>query len=307
MKKLLLFILGFGKLCNAQDIYFLNPFITANYLNPSLAGHQNVNKLSAAYLNMYPNLSGTTVTYFLNVETKLYNKLGIAANLISDDMARGTMQANQYILMLNYNFKLNNSFTLTPGFKFSQLENKIDLTKLNFGDAINMRNAEVWSQPQPLTFATRLYNYSFTGSLLFGHKAFNFGAILNQFNEPEIGMINFDLKQQRRLTLHSMVKLPIEKQTLNLFFRYDRQGNFNKTQLAAYMRLFEHYQIGLGFNSFDNYTLHTGYGNKYFRINYNYNLSFSKLSGNTAGSHELGTAFYFLSKNKRNSFDKYLE
>jgi hypothetical protein len=39
MKKLLLFIIGFGKLCNAQDIYFLNPFITANYLNPSLAGH----------------------------------------------------------------------------------------------------------------------------------------------------------------------------------------------------------------------------------------------------------------------------
>lgn len=296
MKKLLLFILGFGKLCNAQDTYFLNPFITANYLNPSLVGNQNVTKLSTAYQNKYPNLSGTTVTYFLNVETKLYNKLGVAANLISNDYGRGWIQTNQYAVMVNYNVKLSEKFTLTPAIKFIQIKNKRNLDK----DFLSYL-------PQPYTVTTALYDYAFTGSLLLEHKDFNSGLVINQFNQPYTNLFDNNYRQPISWTLHSMLKLPLKEQMIRFFVRFDKQDKFYNLQTSAFINLYKHYQLGIGRTGSDNYMFHVGYGSKFFYITYNYGVTLSKLSGNTAGNHELGMAFYFLSKNKRNSFDKYLE
>jgi len=297
MKKFIVISFLLFNFCNGQDLNFYSPFITNTYLNPSLAGHQGVTKVSAAYQNNYPNLSSSTVNSFLGCETKLFNKVGLATNFISSDFHRGWMKQNQYILMLNYNIKLSEQFMLTPGVKFNQLRNKLDLSKNHYYN----------NQWVPYSITTLLYDYTFTSSLLLEHKNFNTGVVLNNFNKPSTNMFNSEIKQESTLTIHSLIKVPIKEQQLNLFLRYDRQGKFNRMQVAAYLNLFKHYQFGLGYFNTDHILFHFGYGNHYFAFNYNYLLTISRLSGNNAVSHELGTAFYIMGKSKRQEFNSFLE
>lgn len=244
MKKFFAISFFLFNFCNGQDLNFYSPFITNTYLNPSLAGHQGITKVSAAYQNRFPNLSSSMVAYFLNVETKLFKNLGLSANIVSQDMGRGIFKSTEYIFILNYSFKLNKNFSIVPAFKFTQLNYRVDLTKLNFGDMLNYRTGEIWFQQQPILFTTRLFDYTFTGSILLQNKHFNSGIVLNQFNEPYVGMLDYNYRLNRRFTFHSLIKLPIKEQQLNLFLRYDRQGKFSGMQLAAYFNLFKHYQFG---------------------------------------------------------------
>ena len=293
---ILIFSNGFS-----QDPLFTNTSQSLMYLNPSFAGSNGGIRNQFSYRNQWPNLSGTFFTYLNSFDAYIKPiKGGVSFSAMMDNQARGTLITSglgiAYAQHLSF---LDGKLKIIPSIQGSYFRVSLDKTKLNFGDPINSRRGFVWSQPTQAPSQTKS-NFDFSTGLLANYKNFYLGTSVFHINEPDEGLLGTS-KLPYRLSINSSYNLHLSEKTLiNFFVNYQKQQYFQFLHLNINALLYKHLIIGSGFKSYYSATnFNLGYRANYFVLSYSFDVAISKLSGNTAGSHEFMASFNLRNKEQR--------
>jgi type IX secretion system PorP/SprF family membrane protein len=255
------------------------------------------------YRNQWPNLSGTYVTYSASYDMHLDALAGgIGALVTTDDQARGTLKTTNFSLLYAYQAVINREFSLKFGIQATYLQKSLDKTKLNFGDMIDARRGFVWNTQEAVPSLTKR-NADFSAGILGYSKYYFFGFAAHHINQPDEGLLGTS-KLPAKFTGHAGAIIPLEKGNASYLspnILFQQQQKFSQLNLGLYY-VKGAFVAGLWYRNADAVIALVGVQNANFKFGYSYDVTISKLSGNTAGSHEISLQIQFECKPKRKKY-----
>lgn len=317
MKKQILFLIGlfFFTGVSAQDAAFMNTHHSLVALNPSFAGSNGFIRNQTAYRNQWPNLSGALVTYGSSFDGYIKPiKGGVALSVMSDDQGRGTLRQTSAALTYAQYISFENGLKIIPSIQASYNQNTLDKGRLNFGDPLNVRTNQVWNTgyiPGPTwnsgtTTAmprSSIKYADFSSGLLVYYHASYFGVSCAHITEPDISLMS-DQKYRLpiRTTIHASSNFMLGQNTIsNIYGAASTQGPYQLFRMRVLNTYKDKFMYGLGFCNNSQFQFIAGIRAGAFTLNYSYDLAVSKLSGNTAGSHELSMSISLKKKEEERS------
>jgi len=269
-----------------QDAQVAHGLGTAMYNNPAMTGAFMRPSFYSTYRNQWPGIDGTYVTYHVGVDTHLdaiHGGLGLRYMLNRDGY--GTLITNNVGLNYAYRAQLSEKAALRMGIGISHLKYTIDWDQLNFGDQIDPRYGFLYEIPGVKGPSHRRLIKTDLGVALLHDRDLISYAALNA-NQPDRGFLGV-----RRLYIrhHAQAAFLAKLGDNNGFIFdaiYQRQQIFNQLLLKAnyynrYMR------IGTGLRHRDALIGMIGGQLRQFRLSYIYEMTISKLTNASAGSHEV--------------------
>lgn len=302
MKRLiivLIFISNVFKVC-AQDALFVNPQQSLVYLNPSFAGSNGGIRNQLSYRNQWPNLSGTLVTVNNSFDAFIKPlRGGLSVNLFHDDQARGTFQTQVFSIAYAQHISLmENQLKIIPSFQFGYFKHTLDRGRPNLYDVFNIRRGWTWIIPGSMP-KSQVENYDLSSGLLINYKNTFLGASVFHINQPNEGLIG-ESKMPYLLNIHASHNyFATEKLLLNFFIQYTKQHTFESLNFQTSALLYKHFLLSAGLSNNYNTRIGSGYRHHLFCFTLNYDVTYSKLSGNTAGSWELNISYTLRNKENR--------
>ncbi len=296
----IILLVGLLSELKAQDPQFTQFYSNPLYLNPAFAGTARCPRICMNYRNQWPNLSGTYVTYSAAYDMHI-NALagGIGALVTTDDQAKGTLKTTNFSLLYSYLAQVNRTFAIKFGIQGTYLQKSLDKTKLNFGDMIDARRGFVWNTNEAVPSQSKK-NVDFSAGMLGYSKNYFFGFAAHHINQPDEGLLGSS-KLPAKFTAHAGAIIPLEKGNesyLSPNILFQAQQKFQQLNIGLYY-VKGSFVAGLWYRNGDAVIALVGIQNANFKFGYSYDVTVSKLSGNTAGSHEISLQIQFECKKKR--------
>ncbi len=285
---------------NAQDPLFTQFYANPLYLNPAFAGTGYCPRVCLNYRNQWPNLSGTYVTYSASYDQHI-NALagGIGILVTTDDQAKGTLKTTTASFIYSYQATINREFAIKAALQATYFQKNLDRTKLNFGDMIDPRRGFVWNTNE-IVPAQSKYNADFSAGIL-GYSAtkhYFFGFAANHITQPDEGLLGVS-RLPAKFTIHGGFTIDLDQRngssSISPNILFQQQQKFTQLNLGLYYTK-ESFVAGLWFRTSDAVIVLVGIQKKQFRFGYSYDVTISKLAGNTAGSHEVSMQLQFTCK-----------
>lgn len=287
----------------AQDPQFTQFYANPLYLNPAFAGTARCPRICMNYRNQWPNLSGNYVTYSFSGDLHLDALAGgIGVLVTQDDQANGTLKTTNASLIYSYQAVINREFSLKFGLQATYMQKALDRENLHFGDMIDARRGFVWNTNEPLPNNNKTAA-DFSAGLLGYSKNYFFGLAAHHINQPDEGLIG-ESKLPVKFTGHAGAIIPLEKGNesyLSPNILFQSQQNFRQLNLGLYY-VKGPFVAGLWYRNADAVIALIGIKNDNFQAGYSYDVTVSKLAGNTAGAHEISVQLKFECKTKRKKY-----
>lgn len=306
----LLLLSAFFNDLKAQDPQFTQFYANPIYLNPAFAGTARCPRICMNYRNQWPNISGPTyVTYSAAFDMHVDALAGgIGALVTTDDQGNGTLKTTNFSLMYSYQAVINREFSLKFGLQATYLQKTLDKTKLNFGDMIDARRGFVWNTAETVPSVSKK-NVDFSAGVLGYSKNYFFGVAAHHINQPDEGLLGFS-KLPIKVTGHVGAMIAIGGRGSNTFLSpgvlYQGQQKFQQLNLGLqYVKGTDNggaFVCGLWYRNSDAIIAVVGIQNRNFKFGYSYDVTISKLAGNTAGSHEISLQIQFECKSKKRKY-----
>jgi len=308
LKKLFLtlfFMLSAGITAFSQDPHFSQYYANPLYLNPAFAGTAVCPRLILNYRNQWPSIAGTFVTYSASYDQHVDNLSGGLGLMFNSDKAgEGTLTTNMISGIYSYRLQVSRYFSIKAGFQASYFQKSIDWEKLTFGDQIDPRYGFVYytqeTKPGDLTKGTTDFS---AGLLGYGESVYG-GVAVHHLTQPNEGFFSVS-KLPMRITAHmgAIIDLEhhrrrrkVEDPTLSPNILFMKQQDFEQLNYGLY---FNKYPLvgGVwfrqGFDNPDAFIALIGFQTSVVKIGYSYDVTVSKLSNATGGSHEVSFALQF--------------
>jgi len=306
MKKLaaLFLVVGVYVSLNAQDSFFLNSNQSLLCLNPSFAGSNGGFRNQVSFRNQWPNLSGRVITFLNSADVYLSPaKAGIGASVIYDEMWLGVYTSSLYSLsyaqhLLFYGGKLK----LIPSLQMSYGHRKLDVSQMNIGvELSDPRHGYLWDPTGPGPVYEKTYFDVSAGFLINYQEKLFVGASFFHLNQADVGFAGAQ-GLPHKVNLHTSYNMECNKNLrLQFFALMNVQQDFYTTRLAVNALLYDHLITGLACSNYESAILSAGYRNPLFTFLLGYDLTISKLAGNTVGSWEMHASYNLRSKELRRS------
>lgn len=284
----------------AQDVQFTQFYAKPLYLNPAFAGTVRCPRICMNYRNQWPNLSGTYVSYSASYDQHVDALSGGIGFLVTqDDQARGTLKTTQASLVYSYLITPSREFSIRMALQAGFFQKTLDKTKLNFGDMIDPKRGFVWNTNEQIPSQTKT-NLDFSAGILGYSKKYFFGAAVQHITQPEEGLQG-NSKLPFKITGHAGAVIPLEKgseSSISPNILFQQQQNFTQLNLGVYFTRGS-FVGGLWYRNSDAFIVLLGIQTDHFKIGYSYDVTVSKLSSNTAGSHEVSLQMQLSCKKKR--------
>ena len=296
-------LLGIVPDLKAQDPQFTQFYANPTYLNPAFAGTARCPRICMNYRNQWPNISGTYVTYAASYDQHVEAiNGGIGINVMQDDQARGTLKSTSVNLMYSYLLPVNREFSLKFGLQAGFFQKALDKTKLNFGDMIDSRRGFVWNTNEIIPQNSKR-GLDFGAGVLGYSKRYFFGAAFHHITQPDEGMLG-PSKLPMKITAHGGAIIPLERGNAsyispNVLFM--QQQNFTQLNLGLYF-VKNNFVGGVWYRNSDAFIVLLGVQTDHMKIGYSYDVTVSKLSSNTAGSHEVSLQMQFECRPKKKKY-----
>jgi len=315
---------------DAQDPEFTQFYAAPIYLNPAFAGSARCPRVALNYRNQWPALAKTYITYAASYDQHIDALSGGLGVIVLNDVAgEGTISTLSVGGIYSYQLNLSRTFSIKVGLQATYMQKKVDWDKLTFGDMIDPRYGFVYQTQEVRPNETKSFADFSTGILLFSSKFYG-GVAVNHLTQPdEAFIVEGGSKLPMKITGHIGAMLPVGGST-GYRYKQDRddgtfispnalyvqQGSFNQINLGIYV-LHSPIVGGLwyrgnfggytadGGNSFissDAFIALIGIQRGIFKFGYSYDITISKLSNATAGSHELSLGLQFGCKPKKKRF-----
>lgn len=299
----IIFLSVFFSELRAQDPQFTQFYANPLYLNPAFAGTARCPRICMNYRNQWPNISGTYVTYSFSGDMHVDALAGGVGVLItSDDQARGTLRTTNASFLYSYQAVVNREFSLKFGLQATYMQKALDVNALHFGDMIDARRGFVWNTREAIPSA-RVSNVDFSVGMLGFSKHYFFGFAAHHINQPNEGLLG-ESPLPVKLTVHGGAIIPLEKGnesyiSPNVLFQ--SQQTFRQLNLGLYY-VKGPFVAGLWYRNADAVIALVGIQNANFKFGYSYDVTVSKLAGNTAGAHEISVQLQFECKTRRKKY-----
>ena len=272
-------------------------------MNPAFAGTARCPRICMNYRNQWPNLSGRYVTYSVSGDMHLDALAGgIGILVTTDDQAHGTLKTTNASLIYSYQAVINREFSLKFGLQATYMQKSLDVQNLHFGDMIDARRGFVWNTREAIPSPNKS-NADFSAGLLGYSKHYFFGFAANHITQPDEGLLGVS-KLPVKFTAHAGAVIPLEKGgesyiSPNILFQ--SQQKFSQLNLGLYY-VKGSFVAGLWYRNSDAVIALVGIQNDNFKVGYSYDVTVSKLAGNTAGAHEISVQIQFECKAKRKKY-----
>lgn len=291
----------------AQDPEFTQFYANPLYLNPAFAGTHICPRVVMNYRNQWPGLSGTFVTSSFSYDqhvNSLYGGLGL---LVTHDQAgKGTLKTTNVGAIYSYQLKVSRKFSMRFGFQATYFQKSLDWNKLTFGDMIDPRKGFIYQTGDTPRGGT-VSNVDFSAGILGFSENYFIGAAVHHITEPNESLINEQSPLPMKITGHAGAVIPLghhlhsENATVSPNILYQRQGEFQQLNLGVYIHKGPLIG-GFWYRNKDSFIALIGIQTDVFKLGYSYDLTISKLTNATAGSHEVSVQLTFDCRPPRRSF-----
>jgi len=282
----------------AQDPQFTQFYANPLYLNPAFAGSNNCPRAVLNYRNQWPSLSGVFVTYSASYDQHVRDLAGGLGLLVTqDDAANGTLKTTMVSGMYAYHLPVTRTFSIRAGFQASYFQKTLDWNKLSFGDQIDSRYGFIYNtaeQPQ----GGNASNIDVSAGLLGYTKQFYVGAAVHHLTTPNESVIGRESPLPMKFTGHVGAVIPLgnarysDVPTISPNLLYQQQENFQQLNMGVYVTKGP-LVGGLWYRNKDSFIVLVGLQTKVFKVGYSYDVTVSKLSNASGGSHEISMQFLF--------------
>jgi type IX secretion system PorP/SprF family membrane protein len=305
-----IFFIFIGNL-HSQDIHFSQYYANPLYLNPAFAGTAVCPRFIMNYRNQWPSIAGQYVSYSASYDQhieKLSGGIGILFN--SDNAGEGTLKTNIFSAMYSYKMQVSRYVSIKLAFQGSYFQKMLDWTKLTFNDMVNPKYGFVYDTHEKQPGSLKVSAVDFSAGILGYGENFYAGFAVHHLTEPNEAFFGIS-KLPRKYTAHiggiinlahSGKRRRIEDPYLSPNILFMKQQGFKELNYGLY---FNKYPLvgGIwfrqGFGNPDAFIALLGFQTAVFKIGYSYDVTVSKLSNATGGSHEVSMGFQFDCKPKK--------
>jgi type IX secretion system PorP/SprF family membrane protein len=289
----------------AQDPEFTQFYSNPLYLNPAFAGTKHCPRVSLNYRNQWPGISGSFVTTSASYDQHVDALSGGLGLLVWNDRAgEGTLTTTNVSGIYSYQIPITRRFSIKAGIQGTWAQKKVDWSKLTFGDMIDARRGFIYNTNEIQRDEPANYVDFSAGVLGFSEKYF-FGFAVNHLTEPDESVIEGTSPLPRKYTLHAGAVLPIESKgepaSLSPNIIVQLQQNFLQINFGMYLTKGPIIG-GLWYRNSDSFIALIGFQTGILKFGYSYDITVSKLTNTTAGSHEFSVGLQFDCKPKRRRF-----
>lgn len=289
------------KTSRAQDPIFTQFYSNPLYLNPALAGSNICPRVSINYRNEWPGISGTYVTTSASFDRYLFGiKSGIGLLVTNDNAGRGTLKTSNVSAIYSKQVQINRNFSINAGLQATYGQKSIDWNKLTFGDMIDDRRGFVYNTEETHDRNQRSYVDFSAGVVAFSKYLF-IGGAAHHLTQPNEGLLN-DSKLPVKITAHAGGMIPVGAKSAETSVSpniiYQQQQDFRQLNLGVYVTKGA-LVGGLWYRNNDAFIVLIGFTHGVFKAGYSYDVTVSKLTNASAGSHEISIGMNFTCKKPR--------
>ncbi len=327
LKHILILCLSCISICAlAQDPQFTQFYANPLYLNPAFAGSAKCPRVGLNYRNQWPSLSKAYITSSASYDQHFDGiNGGIGLLVLSDKAGEGTLSTTNISAMYAYQLNINRQFSMRFGLQATYVQKKLDWDKLTFGDMIDPRYGYVYATQEVRPNESKSFPDFSAGILAYGSKVYG-GVAVNHLTQPDEAFVVVGSSElPMKITAHLGALLPMssgytgyrgsidrdEGTYISPNILYQQQGSFNQINLGMYLLhspiiggLWYRGSFGgkSGFISSDSFIALIGLQKGIFKFGYSYDVTVSKLSNASGGSHELSFGLQFECRPKKKRF-----
>lgn len=293
----------------AQDPEFTQFYANLLYLNPAFAGTARCPRVSMNYRNQWPSLSGTFVTSSFSYDqhiNSIYGGLGLI--VVSDQAGEATINTTTISACYSYQLSVNRNFSIRFAGQAGYFQRSLDWDKLTFGDMIDARRGFVY-QTNDVRRGGSAGSVDFAAGILGFSENFFVGFAAHHLTQPNESLILGQSPLPMKFTGHMGAILNFGPQSKysegnakispNILFR--QQGTFTQLNMGMYF-MKSGLVGGVWYRNKDAFIVTLGINTNHFKLGYSYDVTASKLSMASGGSHEVSMGIVFNCKPKRRSF-----
>ncbi len=292
----------------AQDPEFTQFYANPLYLNPAFAGTAHCPRVSLNYRNQWPGISGSFVTSSVSYDQHVDALSGGVGLLVWNDRAgEGTLMTTNVSGIYSYQIPVTRRFSIKAGLQATWAQKKVDWSKLTFGDMIDARRGFIYTTNEIKRDEPNNYVDFSAGILGFSEKYF-VGFAVNHLAKPDESVIEGTSPLPRKYTFHAGAVLPVESKgevaSLSPNILAQMQQDFLQINFGMYFSkgpIVGGLWYRTGSNS-DAFITLIGFQAGILKFGYSYDITISKLSMATAGSHEFSTGLLFDCKPRKRRF-----
>ena len=299
----------------AQDPEFTQFYANPIYLNPALAGSHGCPRVNLNHRNQWPSLSGAFITNSVSYDQ--YSNIlhgGIAVQVTNDMAGKNTINWSTINLAYSYHLNVTREFSFLFGAQATWNQKFLDWNKLTFGDQIDPRRGFIYATGD-LPRGTLMDNgwgtrgfFDVSAGFVGFSKNFYFGFAAKHLNKPQETLIIGDSRMPMRFTGHMGANIVFggksqyrNSTSLSPNIIYTYQDGFMQLNIGTYVK-YGAFTAGAWWRARDAFILSIGIDAGTFKFGYSYDVTISKLTNASGGSHELSMSFNFNCKTKPKSF-----
>ena len=307
---LLFIIVGVNKTTFGQDPIFTQFYANPMYLNPAFAGSRVCPRVALNYRNEWPNISGNFVTTAAAFDQKVESLHGGLGLIVLTDNAAKTVKTTRISAVYAYNQPITRELSINFGIEATYFQKSLDWNKLTFNDMIDPRRGFVYPT-NDLSRGGASSGVDFSAGIIGYTEKFFVGFATHHLTEPNESLMNsLDVPLPRRYTAHIGSVIPLEADggrysrtdafiSPNIIFT--QQGTFQQLNMGLYIKK-SSLTGGVWYRNNDAFIITVGLESEYIKLGYSYDITVSKLSLGSGGSHEVSMGFNFACKPKKKIF-----
>ncbi|MBI2269425.1 MAG: type IX secretion system membrane protein PorP/SprF [Bacteroidetes bacterium] len=303
----LLLSLVCGEEAFAQDPEFTQFYANPLYLNPAFAGTSRCPRFILNYRNQWPGISGTYVTYHASYDQHIDALSGGIGLMAMNDVAGagGILKRTWLSGIYSYQLNITREFSVKMGFQATYAQVSVDWSKLTFGDQIDPKRGFVFNTLETNYIGKRSYLDISAGMLGYSKRYF-FGFAVHHLTTPDEALVAGPSPLPMKITAHAGAVIPLDiakdaETSISPNILYMKQQDFQQILLGIYLNKGP-VVGGLWYRNQDSFIALLGFQKDVFKFGYSYDLTVSKLTNITAGSHEASMTLQFACKPKKKKF-----
>ncbi|MFW6289639.1 MAG: type IX secretion system membrane protein PorP/SprF [Mariniphaga sp.] len=289
-----------------QDASFSQFFANPVYLNPALAGTTELPRITAGYRNQWPQKGIAIKTYSLSYDQLLgKSNAGLGFLIMHDQEPNHVINSNSVSLAYSHHLKLGYESFMTLGLQGGMVMKQFTFGDLVFPSGIDQLSGEISEYVSGMYPDEQKLYPDFAVGALGQHGEFFWGMAAHHINRPDESVIEGDQKGRLPVkgTIHAGARLQrlhygllSREFTLSPNILYQQQGSFKQLNLGVYM-IEKSFLFGSWFRNNidvrpDALIFLAGFAHENFRLGYSFDLTVSKLSNYSYGSHEVSIIFF---------------
>ncbi len=319
---ILLFLTGIfaPKYSYSQDPQFGHFYANSLLYNPAFTGNVDLGRFSLSYRNQWPGISAKFVSYSASYDHYL-NELnsGIGIQFTNDKAGSGGLTNTSVNFLYSYQIQINRKLALMAGLKAGFQNRRYEFEDFIFPDQIANNDAPTSAEND---FRDQIVYANFgQGVILYHIEKYWVGFSFDHLNRPNNAFGNQESRLPISFSFQGGYNIEIDNNlggnsgtTLTLATLYKAQQKWDQLDIGAYYKV-EPFVVGLWYRglpvkdnesplpNYDAIMIMAGFNWDRISFAYSYDITISRLAGNTAGAHEISLILeYPKSKRRRSRF-----